>query len=137
MTNFQSPEITIKRSTEDVFTFLSDFRNFEKLMPEQVINWQASEDQCSFTIKGMADLAMHMGEKRPNDFIRYESEGKSPIGFNLEFSIVELQGNASKVSVELKANLNPMLKMMASRPLKNFVNILADKLKEVVEHPEA
>mgnify|MGYP006284248281 CR=1 FL=1 len=132
MTSFNSPEITITQPAESVYHFLTNFKNFEKLMPDQVVNWRATEDHCSFTIQGMADLAMHMGEKTPYSFIRYESEGKSPVGFNLEFNIKDRPGNTSQVKIILKANLNPMLKMMASRPLSNFVNLLAEKLKEVM-----
>jgi len=135
MTIFQSPELTISQSPQAIFSFLGDFRNFEKLLPEQVINWQATEVQCSFKIQGMAEFAMHMGEKRSYSFVKYESESPSSISFFIEFTIQEESNDASKVKVDLHADLNPMLKMMASRPLKNFVNLLADKLKEVMEQP--
>ncbi|MCB0805311.1 MAG: hypothetical protein KDC05_05890 [Bacteroidales bacterium] len=132
MTTFKSQLISVNHSAKKVFDFLSDFRNFEKLMPDQVINWKATEDQCSFTIKGMADMAMRMGDNIPPVKITYLSEGKSPISFNLEFSIDQKETNRSDVQVILNANLNPMLKMMASRPLQNFVTLLAEKLKEVM-----
>jgi hypothetical protein len=36
----------------------------------------------------------------------------------------------SEVKINLNADLNPMLAMMAKRPLQNLVNIMADKLKD-------
>jgi len=58
MTRIESEMQTINSSIETVFNFLSNFNNFEKLMPEQIINWKSTEDTCSFTIKGMTDLSM-------------------------------------------------------------------------------
>ena len=63
MATFKSDKITIQKSQEDIYAFLSDFNNFEKLMPEQVTNWQSTDESCSFTIQGMADLKMKMERK--------------------------------------------------------------------------
>ena len=60
MTDFISDKVKINRPATEIFKFLSDFNNFEKLLPEQVINWQTSGNTCSFTIKGMADIALSM-----------------------------------------------------------------------------
>ena len=113
--------------------FLSDFNNFEKLMPEQVVNWTSTTNSCSFTIKGMADLAMKIGDTEANRFISYTSDGDSPFPFHLDFNLSETDGSSCDVTAVLHAQLNTMLKMMASRPLQNFVNLLAGKLREVME----
>ncbi len=133
MTEFKSETKTINTSDSAVFSFLADFNNFEKLMPEQVTNWQSTTDQCSFTIQGMADLAMRIDKKDDPQFISYASEGKSPFSFNLNFSMKALNENQCTVEAAFIADLNPMIKMMASRPLQNFVNLLVDKLKQLME----
>ena len=56
MTRIESETATVQKSAEHIFNFLSNFNNFEKLMPEQVTNWQSTEEECSFTISGMASL---------------------------------------------------------------------------------
>ena len=133
MTEFKSEQISIQRKDSDIFNFLSDFSNFEKLMPEQVINWQSTKESCSFTIKGMADLALRIDKKEEFQLISYVSEGKSPFSFNLKFLILSQDEGSTSVSSILQAKLNPMIKMMASRPLQNFVNLLVEKLKELME----
>jgi len=133
MTRFKSETISLAQPASKVYSFLSDFNNFGKLMPEQVINWQSTTDQCSFTIKGMADMAMYMKEKEEPVSIVYASEKNSKIGFTLRFSIDEISDTSSTITTELNADLNPMLKMMASRPLQNFVNIITGKLKELID----
>ncbi len=132
MASFKSDKITIHKSQEDIYTFLSDFNNFEKLMPEQVTNWQSTDESCSFTIKGMADLAMKMGEKTEFSKVTYVSDGNKPFAFDLNTDIIS-NGDNTETQIILNADLNPMLKMMASRPLQNFVNLLVNKLKETIE----
>ena len=133
MAEFKSNKVIINAKPEKVFSFLSDFNNFEKLLPEQVTNWQSTGENCSFTIKGMADLAMHISEKQEHSKIRYSSEGKSPFPFYMDTEFNEIEDGQTETRVTINAKLNPMLKMMASRPLSNFVNILAEKLKEEME----
>lgn len=133
MSEFKSNPVVIQADGKEIFHFLSNFNNFEKLMPEQVINWQSTEEKCSFTIKGMADLAMKVDKKSEYDLVSYASDGNSPFPFQLSFEIISEGAVSSKVNASLEAKLNPMLKMMASRPLQNFVNLLVEKLKEVLE----
>ena len=35
-------------------------------MPSQVTNWKATEDECSFTLNGMASIGMKIVEKAPH-----------------------------------------------------------------------
>lgn len=130
MTTIESNESLVDKSAEEVYNFLSDFRNFEKLMPEQVVNWKATEDECSFTIKGMASLGMKIKNKTPHSLIEIESSGKTPFGFVMKCMIADKHPQ-SAVKLSLEADMNPMLKMMAEKPLTNFLNLLVNKLVEI------
>jgi len=134
MTEIKSDKVEIKSSQEKVYSFLSDFNNFGKLMPEQVINWQATQETCSFTIKGMTDLALRMDQRNEFSFISYISDGDKPFTFSLNSHIQKTNESEADVQIILNADLNPMLKMMAQRPLQNFVNLLVQKLKEILEN---
>ena len=37
----------MNKTAKEVFDFLSDFNNFQKLMPEQVVDWKSTADECS------------------------------------------------------------------------------------------
>ena len=107
--------------------FLNDLRNLEKLMPEQIIDYKAEAQKCSFTIKGMTSLSLKVEQSLPGKLIRLVPDGKSPFEFEL---LAHLKEDNAKtlVKIQLQASLNPMLAMMAKRPLQNLVEIMADKL---------
>src|SRR6185295_18090939 len=116
MTRLESDQVTVNKPAQQVFDFLSDFNNYQRLMPEQVTDWKSTSDECSFTIKGMASLGMKMKEKIPHSKIVIEKNGKAPFDF---FLICEIADKQSQCEAQLffDADLNPMLKMMASKPL--------------------
>ncbi len=126
---FQSEWQEVNASDEKVFSFISNLDNLGRLMPEQVVNWQADADRCSFTIQGMTDLQLRVAERLPNTMLRLVPEGKAPFQFKLELEL-KPGGASCKGQVRLEADLNPMLAMMAKRPLQNLVNIMAQKLAE-------
>jgi len=133
MATFRSEQVTIERNDGFVFNFLSDFNNFQKLMPPQVTDWQSDGESCSFNIQNMATLGMRYKEKTPDSHIYIQSEGKVPFDFNLQCFIEKVADQVCSVTLEFNADLSPMLKMIASKPLENFINILALKLKEICE----
>lgn len=133
MTTFTSKQTTITRSAGYVFRFLSDFNNFGKLLPPQVTEWECDSESCSFNIQNMAKLELRYEVKQPNSHIKMVSEGKSPFSFDVQCYIADTSDQTCEVQLELNAKLNPMIKMMASRPLANFIDILAEKLKETCE----
>ena len=135
MKEIESEKLIITCPQEKIFNFLSDFNNFGKLMPEQIINWQSTENTCSFTIKGMTDLSMQIKEKMPSHTILISSYGKVPFDFELKCSFEDLGNYQTKSQLIFIADLNPMLSMMASKPLQNFVNMLNAKLKILAEEP--
>ncbi|MCD4680420.1 MAG: hypothetical protein K8S00_08540 [Bacteroidales bacterium] len=120
----------VNASDVDVFSFLTDFNNFQKLIPEQIINWQSNENSCSFTIKGMADLKMQIQEKTPHSKILISSEANLPLAFDLSWEINLLEGEKSQVQLVFEGKINPMISMMVKSPLQNFINVLVQKLKE-------
>lgn len=133
MTEFKSNVSEISIQAESIFSFLDDFNKFERLLPEQVTNWESTKDNCSFTIQGMASLKLLKGPKTEFNYISYNSDGNKPFEFSLHFHIDEKSETTTETKIIFKAGLNPMLKMMASRPLQNLVNIINEKLKEEME----
>ncbi len=131
--HIEGKKVNINASKKKVYEFLNDFNNYENLMPEQIVNWKSDTDGCSFTIKGMADLSLKFEEKTPFSALKIIPVGKAPFKFSLNVKLVEDSLNEQKTigGVDVEADLNPMLAMMAKRPLENLVNVMAENLNKV------
>ncbi len=132
MAKFTSEDLTIKNTAGYIYNFLSDFNNFEKLMPEQVTNWKSSHSTCSFTIQGMADISMKIENTVQDEKVHMKSE-EAPFDFDMISYLTKIDTDQTRVRIELEANINPMMLMMVKRPLQNLVNIMVEKLKEEME----
>ena len=100
-------------------------------MPSQVTNWTATSEECSFVIKGMATIGMKIIEKTPFTKISINSNGKVPFEFQLFIFITAKDASNCVGQISFESDLNPMLKMMVVKPLGNFFNILAQKMKDI------
>lgn len=129
MTKFTSDGLIINKPASIIYSFLGNFNNFEKLMPEQVTNWKSDELTCSFTVQGMADIGMRIHHKELDSKIHVKSDGKVPFEFDLLCHLEAIDAEKTKAHIELEADLNPMMVMMVKRPLQNLVNIMVEKLK--------
>ena len=50
--NLESPKVTVEKSQQDVFSFLSDVKNFEYLMPKNISKFEVlDEDKFLFALK--------------------------------------------------------------------------------------
>lgn len=130
MTVLESNSVLINTTPEKVYAFLSDLNMHEQIMPDQVSDWSSTEETCQYTIKGTGSVYLKIEEKLPNTSVRLVPNGKIPFPFNVNWKIEEA-GNMSRVQVVMEADLNPILKMMASKPLHNFINLQIDGLVKV------
>jgi len=133
--NFNSKPATLHASQKKVYEFLSDFNNFEKLMPEQVVNWKSDSETCSFTISGMADMRLKYSRKEPPKLILVVPDGKSPIDFTLaiKLEVNDLDEQKTTGVIEINTSLNPMMAMIAKRPLENLVNVMSERLNRIFD----
>ena len=131
MTKFESRIGKLDTSGEKAFGFLSDFRNFSRFIPEdKVKEWEASAEQCKFTVDGIGKAGLKIIEKEPDKLIKISGDGTAGLEFYFWIQIKEIEENDTRIKLTIKADLNPMMKMVAAKPLKSFVNLMIDKIEE-------
>ena len=86
--NLKSPKVTVEKSQQDVFDFLSDVKNFESIMPENISKFEVlDEDKFLFALKGMPEIILKKKEMdAPNKIVLGAAGGK--IDFSLTGTIV-------------------------------------------------
>lgn len=126
---FQSKYKPVALSAEQAFLFYSEPDNLKNLMPEQIADWESGEDWCRFLIKGMGHVKLKTGEKTPCSKLTYLPDGKMPFDFGLQFLFVSENENACEIQIAIDADLsNPMMAMLAKKPLQNLVNEMEVRL---------
>ena len=130
MSLIESQAVTINKSNEEIFNFISDFTNFATLMPPQVQDVKISQDSCSFSIQGKPTINLKIFERLRFSCVKMKAEdGKLP--FTLSCTLKSVNKTQCIAQFHFEAELNPMMKTMLTKPLGNFLNLLSEKLKEI------
>ncbi|MGO1521498.1 MAG: SRPBCC family protein [Sphingobacterium sp.] len=124
--------IDITKPIEDVYQFLSDMNNHEQLMPENIYNWTSTVDEAQFTIQNMAKLSLRISERLENKELVSTPVDETPFPLVLRWRLEPTPDQQTRASFIIEAELNMMMKMMASGPLQKLVDFQVDRLKEVL-----
>ena len=115
-----------------LFLFISDFKNFNSILPEDRIeDFKYSELECSFNIKGITSMKIKIIEKHAHDYILFASEGLANFNFNLKVFFIGEANQNGECKIELYGALNPFIKSMAEKSLIQLVNTMSLKLSQL------
>ncbi|MFL0352083.1 orotate phosphoribosyltransferase [Xanthomarina sp. GH4-25] len=130
--NLESPTVTVDKSPEEVFNFLSEIKNFEKLMPENISKFEVlNEDKFLFALKGMPEIILKKKELiSPNKVVLGAAGGK--IDFSLTGHITELESHKSEVQLVFDGKFNAMMAMMIKGPITKFIETLASNIPSAI-----
>lgn len=131
MEKYESNVEQINRPAVEVYPLLSDFTRFTPVVGDKVENWQATENECSFSAKGFT-MELRIVEKRANDLVKIETTEASPLQFTAWIQLIEAGERDTRMRLTLHIELNMMLKMMLGSKLKDGVNQLASKIAEAL-----
>nr|WP_315169833.1 SRPBCC family protein [uncultured Flavobacterium sp.] len=126
--NLESPKVTVSKSAQELFDLLTDVRNFEKLMPENIAKFEViGEDAFIFGLKGMPEIKLKMKEKvAPNKVVLGAASDKLP--FTLTAAIDAVSEASSEVKLDFEGEFNPMMAMMIKGPIGKFIETLATNM---------
>jgi carbon monoxide dehydrogenase subunit G len=117
---------------EKVYQFLTDLNNHQQLMPDNIYNWSSTTDEASFTIQNMAKLAIKISSRIPNQEIIAIPTEKPPFDVELKWTVVPSANGGTIAKHIISADLNMMMKMLASGPLQKLADYQTTKLGEVL-----
>ncbi|MES2747114.1 MAG: SRPBCC family protein [Bacteroidota bacterium] len=129
--NLESPKVTVEKSAAYLFNALSDVKNFEKLMPENIAKFEVlGDDIFNFGLKGMPEIKLKMKDKIANSkVILAAASDKLP--FTLAANIDSLSENQSAVKLDFEGDFNPMMAMMIKGPISKFIETLAQNMSKL------
>lgn len=130
ISNFESRPGKLTCTAEEVFNFVTDIRNFEQFIPQGTINnWQAERESCSFSVSMLGTVNFRLAEKEMYNKVVFTGDALKENDFSL---VLHISGNGedrSEVRVSLNADLNPVLKVMAAKPIGQFLESLINEME--------
>ena len=130
MLTLKSKTISTNKSTTDVFNYLSELSNFEDLMPANVRSFQVENNHVILDIHGIGKLELAVVESESPHKIIMMPQNRVPFKFDIHWNIQSINDNQSQIQAIINADLNMMMRMMAEKPLNDFINTQIHKLSE-------
>jgi len=122
---------TINCVINDVYSFLTDMNNHQQLMPEGVTNWSSTTNNASFNVQGMIKLAVKIEARVENSEIRIISFDNPPFDLELKWALSSIN-DQTVADLTITADLNMMMKIMASGPLQKLADHEVQTLKSLL-----
>jgi len=130
LSQFRSRTGFLNNSAEECFAFVTDIRNFERFIPKDTIsNWQSGRESCSFSVSMLGSVSLRIAQKEEFSRVVFNGDALKKNDFEL---VLHIKGNINKtteIMVELNADLNPMMKMIATKPIGQFLEMLIKEME--------
>lgn len=98
-----------------------------KKMHEYVDTLTFSTDEMSLKVDPVGVISVRVVEREPEKCVKYEST-VSPVPVTVWLQILPVTATTSKIRLTVDAKVNPFIKMMVDKPLREGVQRVADAL---------
>lgn len=133
MATFESSVRQIPHSQQAVYNMLSDLSNIDRVkdrIPADKLN-DLTFDADSMSISApMGAVKLKIVDREEPKCIKFETE-QSPLPFNFWIQILPVTDTTCKMKLTIKAELNPFIKGMVSKPLQEGIEKIADALQMI------
>lgn len=118
MQEYISKQQQIQRSAMQIYPLISNFTLLTPAVADKVEEWQATEDSCSFRVKGFT-VALRIIEKVEGKHIKIVGDGGTvPMDFAFWIQLHEVCEGDTRIRLVLHAELNMMMRMMIGNKLQ-------------------
>lgn len=133
MATFESSIRQIDYPQERVYALLSNMNNIDKVkdrIPEDKANGLTFDTNSIGINTPMGAVKLVIVEREAPKCIKFET-AESPLPFNFWIQILPVSETTSKMKLTIKAELNPFIKGMVSKPLTEGIEKIADALQAI------
>ncbi len=128
MLNLKTQAVLLQLSKEQLNTLLLNTATFGTILPTEAKNFQHSEEGIQFTLASMPEIRLKKSSE--SEFVSYEATGgKMP--FSISCKANTLSADTCEALFEFSGDFNPMMAMMAKKPLQKFIDTLASNLSRL------
>ena len=129
--HIETPKKQVAKSDKEVFDFLTDIKNFETLMPDNIDKFEVLDDTTfKFALKGMPEIILRLKEQTPNSKVVLGA-ASDKLPFTLTGDITALADNESEIALSFEGEFNAMMAMMIKSPITNFMETLSTNMDRI------
>jgi hypothetical protein len=133
MSRIESNPAIVATTAENVYNFLLNTDNIEKLLPAgKYSDWKSDGKTCSFKVQGSYQIGLALEESEPFKTINYVGTPGSPFPFKLQITLNEENAKTTALLI-CDAQINPFLEMIVKGPLKALFDYMSEKLTTNVQ----
>lgn len=127
----ESPKATVNQSQETLFNFLTDVKNFEKLMPQNITKFEMlNENRFVFALSGMPEIVLELKDQTPNSKVVLGA-ASDKLPFTLTANLEAINENESSCVLLFEGQFNAMMGMMIKGPITNFIGTLTTNMSKL------
>jgi hypothetical protein len=127
---FESRTGKLSCNSEEAFRFVTDLRNFGRFATKATINnWNADKESCSFMVSVVGTITVRLAESGKFSFVIYKGDALKKNDFSLKLNLSGSDHEQATVKIGLEADLNPVMKMMVSKPIQQFMELLINEME--------
>ncbi len=134
MADFVSEVKTIPYSDKDIYTVLSDLNNLElvkdRIPQDKIKEFSFDTDSCTISVDPIGNVKFVIVEREPNSTIKFEAE-QIPFAVNMWIQLKASGEAETKMKLTVRAELNPFIKPMVSKPLQQGLDKMAEVLATI------
>lgn len=134
MTEYVSEVKTVPYSDIDIFRVLSDLQNLEQvnelLHTEKIRDFSFDTDTVSFRVDPVGKVTFRVVEREPNKLVKFKSE-QLPFEIFLWIQLASKAEEDTRLRVTVKADLNPFIKGMVDKPMREVVDKISEGLSRL------
>jgi carbon monoxide dehydrogenase subunit G len=116
---YESKQQQILKPASRIFPLISRFDMLTPALQDKVEEWTATEDRCSFKVKGF-NVALMIEERVENKHVKITGDGGTvPMDFSFWIQLHQVSEGDTRVRLVLHAELNMMMRMMIGKKLQS------------------
>ena len=121
----ESTKVSLDKSAQEVFNFLTNVENFEPLMPENISKFELMDAETFlFALSGMPEIVLKKKSmESPHTIVLGAAGGK--LDFSLTAKIESVSETKSEIQLMFEGDFNAMMAMMIKAPISKFIETLA------------
>lgn len=135
---FESSIKEIAAPQQKVYDVLSDLKRLEQMKErmkgviddDKLDKFSFDHDTMTANVPPVGGITLRIVEREEPKTIKFETE-QSPMPFNFWIQLLPLSDETCKMKLTIKADLNPFLKGMISKPLSEALEKMAETIAAI------